>query len=243
MKFPIIQAITEAFPLSSSLHLKLSGCAEITLMHLFTGLAGAIFVLFNLRQARKYIAPALKACKELKITHLFLNSFILLALLYSKQHISPGIANEIGLFCCITSAIFMYIVDSAAESRGGFSLTGKQINLCLIANLAAVLPGVSRLGTVYTCLRITGLNREDSVRFSTIQGIIINFMGVFTHMSDLVYIINKPALAFAAALYYVCLLYLFAANDRQLRYIIAGSAVYRILVLPVIFYLFAGFSR
>jgi undecaprenyl pyrophosphate phosphatase UppP len=113
-----------------------------------------------------------------------------------------------------------------------------------LANVIALIPGTSRLGSVYAALRIVGLGRKQAFYFTTIQGILINAAATLTMLpqsltSKTLSLATYSPYLIASALYIVLLHTLLSFLSRELHYILLGCCLYRTCIFPFLYINFA----
>jgi undecaprenyl pyrophosphate phosphatase UppP len=89
--------------------------------------------------------------------------------LFSDKSIIP--------FTIVISTTLM-LASEIFEGDKDRKLNRMDIILCGIANVIALIPGTSRLGTVYTLLRLRKLTPKNALKLSFIQGVIISMFGI-----------------------------------------------------------------
>ncbi|QEK39292.1 undecaprenyl-diphosphate phosphatase [Candidatus Nesciobacter abundans] len=179
----IIQGFLEAFPISSSIHLKMLGISEhsVAFMHGFTGLAALIFF-------RKRILEMVLNFFSNPILHgkpaLIIAPKILLGLFLSKVmklKIIP--INEI-FSITLFSALFFVSDVFCAKNRKLEELSYKEVLFAGIVGLFAFFPGASNLGTSYTSFRMLKCTKKESLMYSYIFSIIPSIGAFVLSISD-----------------------------------------------------------
>jgi undecaprenyl-diphosphatase len=163
-----VQGVTEAFPVSSSLHLDLFTMlnrSEIGVLHLGSGIAFALFLLrFSYFLFRNFWYVLMNII--LMILPTILAGFFLKNYLISLQccHHTVLLINLLcGAALCVLSV--------ANHRRNMLSL--KHYEAFIIGTIAALafIPGVSRFGITFTALRVFGIRKLDSVILCLLTGI------------------------------------------------------------------------
>lgn len=173
MLLGLVQGLTEFLPISSSGHLVLFqewlGWNDAAQNLAFTiavhvGSLGAVLV-FVRREIKASLTTQPRLILVLGITVVPL---IFVALLGGKDLVE-GLAGNLALVGCFllgTAAILVV----AQRLRGGTGTIGKipygHAFLVALAQVLAILPGISRSGSTLTAGLAVGLDREEAVRFS-----------------------------------------------------------------------------
>lgn len=184
----IIQGVTEFLPISSTAHLniipKMLGLAvpasEINVF-LNLGSLAAIFVYFRKEIEFLFIGflDTVKSIQKPQNTHnryhfisIFLASlptiifFGIIEIFFAGQP-APQTLSSISL---IVFGIILYICDRKDDSKNHRPIRRDAI-LTGLAQLLSIIPGVSRLGSCLSALRLLGYSRYESFKFSMILSI------------------------------------------------------------------------
>lgn len=177
----IIQGISEFLPISSSAHLiivrkllniNIANDAALTLdvsLHLGTMLAIGLFFIKDL--IRLVNAGFTKKNKDTKLFWNIIAATIpagLIGVLF-EDIIDNVIRNNIYLisFALIIMGIIIYIIDiKSKQEKDLYGISLKDSIKIGIAQIFALIPGVSRSGITITAGRMLNLNRVDATKFS-----------------------------------------------------------------------------
>lgn len=256
----LVQSVAEFLPVSSSAHLILTprlfgwndqGMLTDIALHIGTLLSVLIYF-------RKDVAAIVKGCFDI-LKKRFAPPQARLAL---KLGIACAPVFLIGSSCYVyieayfrnprliaVTAIVFGILLYLADKKGKSSETVEQMSLKAafwigMAQILALIPGVSRSGVTMTAARALGVNREESARFSMLLSIpTIGASGAF----GVVRFLTQPALenppeetvllgmliAFAAGILVIGFLMKWLKHSS-----FAIFAAYRILLGIFLFYLF-----
>lgn len=168
--YMLIQGIAEAFPVSSSLHISYflpAFKSEDAIMHLGTGLA---FAYFSYRFIKNIIFNFFKIKIYRKM--LFFGVVIVLPTIAAGYFIrNRDVSVYYSAFFNLVFGILMFISDFLAQKKGFASLNFKKSIMlgCIIA--LALIPGVSRFGITFTCLRFLRWRRKEAFFASLLLGI------------------------------------------------------------------------
>ena len=188
--YSLIQGITEFLPISSSAHLyfldelfKWKG--EVVLYALAAHLGTLIAVIYY---KKKYIFSLFKNIlifkDELKyFVCIFVSCIpvIIIGAIISLffEDIYDSILLIIGT-ACILGGILLDFADKYKEKeKVNTEVTYKISFLVGFFQILALIPGMSRSGTVLTALRMCYINRQESIKFSILTGIPILFIASF----------------------------------------------------------------
>ena len=75
------------------------------------------------------------------------------------------------MFACIVGGVLLDISDNNKKNKNIDNITLKHAILVGIFQILALIPGMSRSGTVITAMRFLGINRGVSITFSLLTGI------------------------------------------------------------------------
>jgi undecaprenyl pyrophosphate phosphatase UppP len=219
----IVQGITEALPISSSMHLNLIGISDHSLLHIITGLTGIIYLAINklFITEIKYYVDLLKNIRAIDLWQVILTLVLILALYKLGNH-------KLYLMSSV-NAILILLVDMCASKRQASN--SDILNASIVFNLLAILPGFSRLGTVYAGLRMTGLSPNRSFRYSMIQGILLSSISIIFKFQSCTF--NIPTTLVCSIIYYTMISILLNLNAQKTRFVVIGCCLYR-LVLSVV---------
>lgn len=145
----------------------------------------------------------------------------------------------------IIFGILLYLADKKGKTTGSArSMRIKDALFIGLAQVLALIPGVSRSGITITAARFLGIDRGEAARFSMLLS--IPTIGAAGALGILKIIMNPEAQLFSAGLLTVGVLVAFvggmAAIGFLMRWLKTSSfaifAVYRILLGALLFYLF-----
>ena len=194
--YSIVQGVTEFLPVSSSAHLyliqEIYNWKDNALLlalgaHLGTFLALIVFnrKLFINFKNDQLLPFAITA----SLPVIFLGGTIGLFGLYSLK------SNLYIIACaCIVGGVLLDISDNKRKNKNKDNITLKDSILVGIFQIFALIPGMSRSGTVITAMRFLGINRRLSITFSLLTGIPVLLaaccFGVYkaTNLTDLDFI-------------------------------------------------------
>lgn len=219
----IVQGITEALPISSSMHLNLVGILDHSLLHIITGLTGIAYLVMNklfIAEIKHYIQLLRNVC-DIDLKQVIF-AVITILILYKLSN------NTLYLMSSI-NAILILLADFYAPKR--YSSNANILNSSIVFNLLAILPGFSRLGTVYAGLRMTGLSPRLSFRYSMIQGILLSSISVIFKFQSCTF--DGRTTLICGIIYYAMISILLNLNSKQIRFIVIVCCVYR-LVLSIV---------
>ena len=192
--YSIIQGITEFLPVSSSAHLyfiqDIYNWQDNALLlaigaHLGTFLAVIVFnrkLFINLKENNLL---SLSFAASLPV--IFIGGLIGLFGFYNFKSNLYIIA-----FACILGGILLELSDYKRKNKN--EIVFKDIIVVGIFQILALIPGMSRSGTVITAMRFLGINRKLSITFSLLTGIPVLFatcvFGIYKiiNLSDLNFI-------------------------------------------------------
>ena len=169
--YSIIQGITEFLPVSSSAHLyfmqdifKWEDNALLLAIgaHLGTFLAVIVFnrrLFINLKNNRLLL---LSLAASLPV--IFIGALIGL---FGYDNFKSNL--YVIAFACILGGILLDLSDSRKRSKNDIAF--KDSIIIGIFQILALIPGMSRSGTVITAMRFLGINRKLSITFSLLTGI------------------------------------------------------------------------
>ena len=169
--YSIIQGITEFLPVSSSAHLyfiqDIYNWQDNALLlaigaHLGTFLAVIVFnrkLFINLKENNLL---SLSFAASLPV--IFIGGLIGLFGFYNFKSNLYIIA-----FACILGGILLELSDNKRKNKN--EIVFKDIIVVGIFQILALIPGMSRSGTVITAMRFLGINRKLSITFSLLTGI------------------------------------------------------------------------
>lgn len=232
-----LQGITEAFPVSSSLHLQIFGITNVADLHLVTGISGVVYLFLTgilLEVSRDMIAAFIDLLQNAFADGIALKCgvtiVVSIGIMLAKSRISSSTDRiTIAILSGTIASVFMLVAElSDPHKEKRFSK--EDLLLSIICNMLAIIPGVSRLGAVYSGMRIAGHGNRDALRISVVQGAIITMIP--TSMAGLGQNIGPSVVC--AALYIFLLRLLLTRSDKVLRWIIIGCCAYRIAILPLI---------
>ena len=257
----IVQSITEVLPLSSSSHLAMVGISNPIPLHIATGLGGLIYItvtglLFRfIKQIVIIFFEIIGGITKLfrkrnnfpVMLHIIAVLVISTSIFFYKNRYIKAMPQEIAIIGGILSAVFMYISDWQADNSEVVHFSNfKPIHLLIsiIANVISIIPGSSRLGSVYTALRMIGLGRKDAMYIASIQGVILNSTTVLPALtgisrSNLANIYMNTSYIIAGVAYVGLLHALFAMTSRELHYTLLGCCLYRTCIFPFLYMNFA----
>lgn len=240
----IVQAVTEALPLSSSLHLLIFGIHNIIALHSITGIAGLAYCCAS-QNHKQCIFAIIRALKELGWTFIknftiaplfYLSSIIIIILLYWSKNLLINILGinliHAGLVAGIICSIFLFFIELLLPDESINVLQFSKFNkytlvISMICNVLAVIPGTSRLGCVYTGMRLCGLNRQTALCISFVQGALISSITILIHI-DFAALFTLPILI-CGTLYIIITMLLFALSTHALRILLLLICFYRII--------------
>lgn len=179
----IIQGLTEFFPISSSGHIvlfddffKLGAPALSLTIFLHTGTLMAVVAVFH-KDLRKIIAgfftsfPFVKrrsGSGKLAWLIIFANIPAGIAGIFLKEKFEIMFTGtNLTYICLIITGIIIFLSQKKQKSNYSIQDMGFK-HACIIglAQMCAILPGISRSGTTITTAILLGLNREDAAKFS-----------------------------------------------------------------------------
>lgn len=162
----LIQGITEALPIGSSLHLDLLNLENPSIMHLGSSLA---FASYTFTYWKRYLLLNIANIKS--ILKIFLITLPTIITGYILKTSYPHIRHAINPFYInALFAIIMVLANKQKESCRLETLTLK--GCCYIGLLSsfALLSGASRLGTAFSAFRIFQIGKKDAFYLSLITG-------------------------------------------------------------------------
>lgn len=173
IKLILIQGITEALPISSSMHLNLLTTFNHDLaafMHISAMLAFMLimqkFIKYRIIGIFKQSTSNLKLIFKILLMvmpTIFIGYFI-------RNYNFNNIQNNAPYYN-ILAAIFLILSDFTRQKR---SLISLQLFKCLIIGLlisCAFIPGISRMGITYTILRLFQIRKFDALALTILIGI------------------------------------------------------------------------
>ncbi len=256
----LVQSVAEFLPISSSAHLILSprlfswndqGMAIAIALHIGTLFSVLIYFRkdvaaiaagsFDLLK-RRFDPPRARLVLKLGIACVPVFTVGFLCHAYIEDYFrNPRLIAV----TAIVFGILLYWADKKGASSGNIEQMGLKDAFWIgLAQILALVPGVSRSGITMTAARILGINREESARFSMLLSIpTIGAAGTFGIMQ----ILTQPAgenppekmillgmlIAFGAGILAIGFLMKWLKHSS-----FAIFAVYRILLGIVLFYLF-----
>ena len=169
--YSIIQGITEFLPVSSSAHLyfiqDIYGWEDNALLlaigaHLGTFLAVIVFnrKLFINFKENHLLSLSLTASIPVILTGGIIE-------LYGLNNFSSNL--YIIAFACIVGGILLEMSDNKKTNKN--KIVFKDSIVVGVFQILALIPGMSRSGTVITAMRFLGINRKLSITFSLLTGI------------------------------------------------------------------------
>lgn len=195
----LVQALTEFLPVSSSAHLYLAshffpggyqGLAFDLVLHL--GTLAAVLVYFRQDWLKliggtfAYRGGALDDSQRTMVGIVLASIPAgLLGLLMSKTGMTEVLRNDILIAInLIVFGILLYVAERVSQGRDQ-ALSIKQMLLIGVAQMLALVPGVSRSGITMTAGLFLGLKREDAARFSFLLAVPATSMAVAKGLWDL----------------------------------------------------------
>ena len=169
--YSIIQGITEFLPVSSSAHLyfiqdiyKWEDNALLLALgaHLGTFLAVLVFnrkLFFNFKK-NQLLPLSLTASLPIIFTGGLIG-------LFELNNFNSNL--YIIAFACIVGGILLELSDNKKKKKNQISF--KESIIVGVFQILALIPGMSRSGTVITAMRFLGINRKLSVTFSLLTGV------------------------------------------------------------------------
>ncbi len=170
----VLQGLTEFLPVSSSGHLavlyrifRMPAAATMTvvaIMHL--GTAAALFVYFRRRLAGIFVGFRENVQARKMVWYVFLASLpagLVGLLLESRVESAFSSSLLVGLMLLVTGLVVFLTVFAKTRGRQLDWHTALVIGL---AQMAAILPGISRSGMTVAAALFLGLRREDAFEFS-----------------------------------------------------------------------------
>ena len=256
----LVQSFAEFLPISSSAHLILvprlfgwedQGIAMDIALHIGTLFSvliyfrkdiiaivkGCFYLLrrrFDQLQARLALRLGI-ACVPVFVIGIFCHTYI--EMYFRNPHLIAVTAIVFG--------VFLYWADKKGDSTKTVEQMGmKEAFLIGLAQVLALIPGVSRSGITMTAARALGINREDSARFSMLLSVpTIGAAGIFGILQILTDPVgeNPPEMmifwgmliAFGMGVFAIGFLMKWLKHSS-----FAVFAVYRILLGIFLFYLF-----
>ena len=181
--YSLIQGITEFLPVSSSAHLYLAQGLfnwkeSLLLFALGAHLGTLLAVMFH---QRKVFSEINFKEKDNKLS--LKNNILILALIASIPVITVGaivvlffkIDFKTNLLIIALASIFggilLEIADNFFSKDNKNKMTIQKSLLVGIFQVLAIIPGMSRSGTIITAMRFLGMNRSFSINFSLLCGI------------------------------------------------------------------------
>lgn len=260
----IVQGLTEAFPISSSFHLKLLGANIDSSAHFATAVAGIIWLFANglliafiqrcfviiknfLYEVFCFLFTNKKNFDMTPNLYVFIIFLMTAGFLLLKFRLAPAMFRNInGAIIGFIFASFMLIAEMN-ENQGenvDFKQFGKiHLAASIFMNCMGLIPGASRLGATYTCLRMLRLSRKQAFAIAVSEGAVGIFVGQII-MSSLQHksafgifklVSNRYDLlpiALCGVIYYIILNLLMDKTHHILLAAILLSSIYRMFVIP-----------
>ena len=262
----IVQGFTEALPISSSFHLKLLGIEmdDIAAVHFATAFSGIIWLASNglliifisrcfvilknfLCEIFMFLFSGRKNFDMTQNFYMLIAFLVTIGFLLMRFVFKPILFKNInGAIIGIIFASFMLIAEMNENHSENidFKNFGKiHFGATVFMNCMGIIPGVSRLGAVYTCLRMLRLNRKEAFAVAVSEGAIGTFIGqialsTFKYKSILgiMKLVNSvyDLLPFilCGVIYYVLLNLMMNKTHYILLSVILLSCVYRMFIIP-----------
>tara|TARA_B100000886_G_scaffold180554_1_gene123819 strand:- start:1777 stop:2529 length:753 start_codon:yes stop_codon:yes gene_type:complete len=171
--YSVIQGITEFLPVSSSAHLYLLqdiyNWKDNALLLAIGAHLGSFFavVVFN----RNLFTTFNKDNLLISASIASLPVLILGGLIGLFGYNSFKSNLYIIAFACIVGGILLDISDNNKKKKIKNKITFQQSMIIGVFQILALIPGMSRSGTVITAMRFLGINRKLSITFSLLTGI------------------------------------------------------------------------
>lgn len=174
----IIQGITEFLPISSSAHLKIfSQFFDIYIpnkafdVFLNLGTVAALLVYFHKDAYKLFLGGIEFLCRKKTDNKIYFSVILygtipaglILALIDNFLHVNIVSISIIAILMIIFSVILLFC-DSKPCTKCEFSI--RDSILIGLAQIAAIIPGISRLGACLSVSRYLCYSREDSFKFS-----------------------------------------------------------------------------
>ncbi len=177
--FGLVQGVTEFLPISSSGHLVLTqyflGVDELSVsffVALHVGSLGAVVLYFwrdwfNIFHLRKDMVVYQKNPRLLLYIIIATIPAVIAGLLYGGKAESLIFSPIITSVLIVFGSFLLFLADrSFVREKDLKDITIKQSIIIGLAQMVALVPGVSRSGATIAGARICKINREDSARFS-----------------------------------------------------------------------------
>lgn len=228
----VVQGITEALPISSSMHLDLVGATDTKALHVVTGITGIIYLVLN-KSLKAELRHFIYMTRELIRSHFDIRWFIALIALFVVLQINFRFlyviytimqANKIPL--CILNVVIILFADQCKNKFKPEAIA----YVSALCNLAAIIPGFSRLGTVYAGLRYIGLSPKEAFRMSMIQGIFISSIGIILSWTKTFSDFALLPCVVCGLLYYFSISILLKLDSKHISSVIFFSCIYRIFL-------------
>lgn len=253
----IVQGISEALPVSSSMHLGFLGVTNTHLLHTTTGLTGLAYLLLNkifvleikhaLNLIRAFMSSinsknerAASGRAEMKSKAIVLLTILLFFMIYRSNRVNLlqlyALAKNNLIVLSILNAILIMSCELFSSTKiNDHSLASKIVLTSIICNGLGILPGFSRLGTVYAGLRVIGLPPSEAFRYSMLQGIFISSFAILLDLpfNHLIQFDSLFPLILCSSIYYFMISILLKLGSGKLSQLILWCCFYR-LILPMI---------
>ena len=264
----IVQGFTEALPISSSFHLKLLGIRinDIALAHFSTAIAGIIWLASNgiliifikrcfvilknfLYEIFTFLFSNKKNFDMTSNFYMFISLLMTIGFLLMKFRFKPVLfQNANGVIIGMIFASFMLIAEMNENHSENidFRNFGKiHFGASLFMNCMGVIPGASRLGAVYTCLRMMRINRKEAFAVAVSEGAIAASIGQiivsgfkYKSIFGISKLVNSMydllPFVLCGIIYYIVLNLLMDKTHHMLLSVILLSCLYRIFIIPFI---------
>ncbi len=236
----VMQSITEALPISSSLHLQLlrykQSDMQTAILHFATGLI-SIFLckseIYNLIYG--FSLPFIGVCNiwtKLSYYFLYIITIPILCIGFCLHKSQVTWPNQLSGMLSIVCGIFLFITDiyfpETHKSLSKFSLHHALI-LSLFQSLAFI-PGVSRLGSAYTILRLFSFHRVVAYKTAILLGIIPSIASIYPHLNTIHYrsltLSNITLMLQSMIIIFIIYLYTILTVLKNL-YILSSLGIYR----------------
>ena len=204
----IVQGLTEFLPVSSSGHIELvkaifgtevkDSMTMTVVLHFATALSTCVIFRKDIIEIIKGLFQ-FKNNEEFRFSAKIVISMIPAAIIGLKyddfiETFFEGKIMIVGFMLLVTGAL-LFVADRAKETNKNLTFTNAFI--VGIAQMIAILPGISRSGATISSALIFGLKREEAARFSFLMVIPLIFGKIANDLLNGSFLENMPSLSYA----------------------------------------------